>query len=357
MSSPIVNPDSARRVVVLVPCYNEAITIGKVVGDVRRVLPEAQVYVYDNNSTDDTARLAREAGAIVVSEPRQGKGNVLRSMFRDVDADCYLLIDGDDTYGVDALPEMARMVLEQRVDMVVGDRLSSTYLQVNNRRYHNFGNLLVRGLINRMFKSSVPDIMSGCRAFSPLFVKNFPVLSQGFEIETEMTIYALDNNFVVRSLPVAYANRPAGSTSKLNTVSDGFRVIGLHGGYSGLFNSEPRTEDLESVADVSLDRQNYDGHTLVESLVDESDEMTDWFAQLNDMSRMVNSLTKELKPVEKRILTEMYINDPDGATLNEVGREIGMCRERVRQLKNRALDRIRKSQLFEDIVASGNEVA
>ncbi|HAP51088.1 MAG TPA: glycosyl transferase, partial [Porphyromonadaceae bacterium] len=151
MSSPIVNPDSARRVVVLVPCYNEAITIGKVVGDVRRVLPEAQVYVYDNNSTDDTARLAREAGAIVVSEPRQGKGNVLRSMFRDVDADCYLLIDGDDTYGVDALPEMARMVLEQRVDMVVGDRLSSTYLQVNNRRYHNFGNLLVRGLINRMF--------------------------------------------------------------------------------------------------------------------------------------------------------------------------------------------------------------
>lgn len=226
MSSPIVNPDSARRVVVLVPCYNEAITIGKVVGDVRRVLPEAQVYVYDNNSIDDTARLAREAGAIVVSEPRQGKGNVLRSMFRDVDADCYLLIDGDDTYGVDVLPEMVRMVLEQRVDMVVGDRLSSTYLQVNNRRYHNFGNLLVRGLINRMFKSSVPDIMSGCRAFSPLFVKNFPVLSQGFEIETEMTIYALDNNFVVRSLPVAYANRPAGSTSKLNTVSDGFRVIG-----------------------------------------------------------------------------------------------------------------------------------
>lgn len=219
------NSEQDARVVVLIPCFNEAITIAKVVTDVRRVLPSAQVIVCDNNSTDNTAQIARDAGARVVNEPRQGKGNVLRNLFRNVDADCYIIIDGDDTYPVDPLPQMADMVLNGGVDMVIGDRISSSYLKVNQRRYHNSGNLLVRFLINKMFKSSVPDILSGMRAFSPLFVKNFPILSKGFEIETEMTIYALDNNFVVCSIPVAYNNRPEGSTSKLNTYSDGFKVI------------------------------------------------------------------------------------------------------------------------------------
>ncbi len=219
------NSEQDARVVVLIPCFNEAITIAKVVTDVRRVLPSAQVIVCDNNSTDNTAQIASDAGARVVNEPRQGKGNVLRSLFRNVDADCYIIIDGDDTYPVDPLPQMADMVLNGGVDMVIGDRISSSYLKVNQRRYHNSGNLLVRFLINKMFKSSVPDILSGMRAFSPLFVKNFPILSKGFEIETEMTIYALDNNFVVHSIPVAYNNRPEGSTSKLNTYSDGLKVI------------------------------------------------------------------------------------------------------------------------------------
>lgn len=213
------------RVAVLIPCYNEAITIAKVVADVRQALPSARIIVCDNNSTDDTARIARQAGAQVMTEPRQGKGNVLRSLFRNIDADCYVIIDGDDTYHVDQLPLMTRMVLNDGVDMVVGDRISSSYLKVNQRRFHNFGNLLIRFLINKLFKSSVPDMLSGLRAFSPAFVKNFPILSQGFEIETEMTIYALDNNFVVRSVPVGYNNRPEGSTSKLNTFSDGFKVI------------------------------------------------------------------------------------------------------------------------------------
>lgn len=213
------------RVAVLIPCYNEAITIGKVVADVRSVLPQAQVIVCDNNSTDDTTRLALEAGAQVTHEPRQGKGNVLRTLFRDIDADCYLMIDGDDTYHVDQMPAMVDMVLNNHVDMVIGDRISSSYLQVNRRRFHNTGNLLVRFLINKLFKSNVPDILSGMRAFSPLFVKNFPVLSQGFEIETEMTIYALDNNYLVQSVPVGYNSRPEGSASKLNTFSDGYKVI------------------------------------------------------------------------------------------------------------------------------------
>ena len=213
------------RVAVLIPCYNEAITIAKVVADVRQALPSARIIVCDNNSTDDTARIARQAGAQVMTEPRQGKGNVLRSLFRNIDADCYVIIDGDDTYHVDQLPLMTQMVLNDGVDMVVGDRISSSYLKVNQRRFHNFGNLLIRFLINKLFKSSVPDMLSGLRAFSPAFVKNFPILSQGFEIETEMTIYALDNNFVVRSVPVGYNNRPEGSTSKLNTFSDGFKVI------------------------------------------------------------------------------------------------------------------------------------
>lgn len=221
----IENREQDTRVVVLIPCYNEAMTIGKVVADVRQALPCARIVVCDNNSTDDTARVAQAVGAQVVTELRQGKGNVLRSLFRNIDADCYIIIDGDDTYHVDQLPQMADMVLNGGVDMVIGDRISSSYLKVNQRRYHNSGNLFMRSLINRLFRSSVPDILSGLRALSPSFVKNFPILSQGFEIETEMTIYALDNNFVVRSLPVGYNNRPEGSTSKLNTYSDGFKVI------------------------------------------------------------------------------------------------------------------------------------
>lgn len=213
------------RVVVLIPCYNEAVTVAKVVADVKHALPSALVVVCDNNSTDDTANIAKDAGARVVTESRQGKGNVLRTLFRNIDADCYIIIDGDDTYSVDQLPHMADMVLSEGVDMVIGDRISTSYLQVNKRRYHNSGNLFLRFLINKMFNSSVPDILSGLRALSPAFVKNFPILSHGFEIETEMTIYALDNNFALRSIPVAYNNRPEGSTSKLNTFSDGFKVI------------------------------------------------------------------------------------------------------------------------------------
>ena len=209
----------------LIPCYNEAVTVAKVVADVKHALPTALVVVCDNNSTDGTACIAREAGAQVVTESRQGKGNVLRTLFRNIDADCYIIIDGDDTYSVDQLPHMADMVLSEGVDMVIGDRISTSYLQVNKRRYHNSGNLFLRFLINKMFNSSVPDILSGLRALSPAFVKIFPILSHGFEIETEMTIYALDNNFALCSIPVAYNNRPEGSTSKLNTFSDGFKVI------------------------------------------------------------------------------------------------------------------------------------
>ena len=223
MSSTSCEQDA--RVVVLIPCYNEAVTVAKVVADVKRALPTARIVVCDNNSTDGTASIAREAGAQVVTESRQGKGNVLRTLFRNIDADCYIIIDGDDTYSVDQLPHMADMVLNEGVDMVIGDRISTSYLQVNKRRYHNSGNLFLRFLINKMFNSSVPDILSGLRALSPAFVKNFPILSHGFEIETEMTIYALDNNFALCSIPVAYNNRPEGSTSKLNTFSDGFKVI------------------------------------------------------------------------------------------------------------------------------------
>lgn len=223
MSSTSCEQDA--RVVVLIPCYNEAVTVAKVVADVSHALPAARIVVCDNNSTDDTADIARNAGAQVVTESRQGKGNVLRTLFRNIDADCYIIIDGDDTYPVDQLPQMANMVLNEGVDMVIGDRISTSYLQVNKRRYHNSGNLFLRFLINKMFNSSVPDILSGLRALSPAFVKNFPILSHGFEIETEMTIYALDNNFALRSIPVTYNNRPEGSTSKLNTFSDGFKVI------------------------------------------------------------------------------------------------------------------------------------
>ena len=212
-------------IAVLIPCYNEAKTIAKVVRDYRAALPEADIYVYDNNSTDHTDDIAREAGAIVRYEYRQGKGNVIRSMFREIDADCYLMIDGDDTYPAENAREMVNLVLERKVDMVVGDRLSATYYTENKRPFHNMGNWLVKGLVNTIFKGSVSDIMTGYRAFSYQFVKSFPVLSKGFEIETEMTIHALDKNLSLRSIPVTYRDRPEGSVSKLNTYSDGFKVL------------------------------------------------------------------------------------------------------------------------------------
>ena len=213
------------KIAVLIPCYNEAATIEKVVGDFRRVLPEAVIYVYDNNSTDGTGEIARRAGAVVRRETRQGKGNVIRSMFRDINAQCYLMVDGDDTYPAESAPKMVEEVLQNGADMVVGDRLSSTYFTENKRPFHNSGNVLVRGLVNRFFHGNIVDIMTGYRAFSRLFVKSFPVLSKGFEIETEMSIHALDKNLRLVSVPVDYRDRPAGSQSKLNTYSDGFRVL------------------------------------------------------------------------------------------------------------------------------------
>ena len=213
------------KIAVLIPCYNESQTIEKVVNDYKKALPEAAIYVYDNNSTDGTAEIAERAGAIVRHEPRQGKGNVIRSMFRDIEADCYLMIDGDDTYPADSARQMCDLVITHGVDMVVGDRLSSTYFTENKRRFHGMGNKLVRFLINKLYKSNVHDIMSGQRAFSQGFVKGFPILSGGFEIETEMTIHALDKNFVIKEIPVLYRDRPVGSESKLNTFSDGFKVL------------------------------------------------------------------------------------------------------------------------------------
>ena len=212
-------------IAVLIPCYNEAKTIAKVVRDYRAALPEADIYVYDNNSTDHTDDIAREAGAIVRYEYRQGKGNVIRSMFREIDADCYLMIDGDDTYPAENAREMVNLVLERKVDMVVGDRLSATYYTENKRPFHNLGNRLVKGLVNTIFKGSVSDIMTGYRACSYQCVKSFPVLSKGFEIETEMTIHALDKNLSVQSVQVEYRDRPADSPSELNTYSDGMKVL------------------------------------------------------------------------------------------------------------------------------------
>ena len=202
-----------KRIAVLIPCYNEAQTVQDVVCSFKQRLPEAEIYVYDNNSTDDTARLAKEAGAIVRHEYRQGKGNVVRSMFRDIEADCYLIVDGDNTYPAEAAAEMCNLILEKKVDMVIGDRLSSTYFIENKRRFHNFGNDLVRRFINILWKPKEPilDVMTGMRAFSPLFVKGFPILSKGFEIETEMTIHALDNNLLIYSIPIQYKDRPQGS--------------------------------------------------------------------------------------------------------------------------------------------------
>ena len=213
------------KIAVLIPCYNEAQTIGKVIADVKENLPEASIYVYDNNSSDDTAAIAKKAGAIVRHEYKQGKGNVIRRMFREIDASCYLMIDGDDTYPLNCAREMVDNVLYRNADMVVGDRLSSTYFTENKRPFHNFGNSLVRGSINRLFHSDIKDIMTGYRAFNYLFVKSFPVLSKGFEIETEMTIHAVHNNMQVDNVIVDYRDRPEGSESKLNTYSDGIRVL------------------------------------------------------------------------------------------------------------------------------------
>lgn len=213
------------RIAVLIPCYNEEKTIEKVVRDARRVLPEATVYVYNNNSKDRTAELAEAAGAIVRNEYKQGKGNVIRRMFREIDAECYLMLDGDDTYPLDCAREIVNHVLEHNADMVVGDRLSSTYFTENKRPFHNFGNSLMRGCINSLFKSDIKDIMTGYRAFSYEFVKTYPVFSKGFEIETEMTIHAVNYNLQVDNVIVEYRDRPEGSVSKLNTYSDGMKVI------------------------------------------------------------------------------------------------------------------------------------
>ena len=214
-----------KKIAVLIPCYNEAVTIEKVIKDYKQVLPDATIYVYDNNSHDETASIAQKAGAVVRHEYRQGKGNVIRTMFREIDADCYLMIDGDDTYPAENAKEMCELVLSGKADMVIGDRLSSTYFTENKRPFHNFGNRIVRFSINKLFHNEIKDIMTGYRAFSYEFVKGFPVLSKGFEIETEMTIHAVDKNFKLVEIPVNYRDRPAGSVSKLNTYKDGFKVL------------------------------------------------------------------------------------------------------------------------------------
>ena len=213
------------KIAVLIPCYNEAKTIKKVVEDYKKALPEATIYVYDNNSTDKTDVIAKKAGATVCYEYRQGKGNVIRSMFLNIEADCYLMVDGDDTYPSENAREMCNLVLEGKADMVIGDRLSSTYFKENKRAFHNSGNRIVRWLINHLFDNKIKDIMTGYRAFSYDFVKGFPVLSKGFEIETEMTIFAVDKNYKIKEIPVNYRDRPLGSVSKLNTYKDGMKVL------------------------------------------------------------------------------------------------------------------------------------
>ncbi len=213
------------KIAVLIPCYNEAKTIKKVVEDFKRELPEATIYVYDNNSKDGTDKIAKEAGAIVRYEKKQGKGNVIRSMFREIDAECYIITDGDDTYPAEDAKKMCQSILENGADMVIGDRLSSTYFKENKRPFHNIGNVVVKGLINLIYKSDIRDVMTGYRAFSYRFVKTFPVLSKGFEIETEMTIHALDKNLNIENHIIEYRDRPEGSSSKLNTYTDGARVI------------------------------------------------------------------------------------------------------------------------------------
>lgn len=213
------------KIAVLIPCYNEEKTIEKVVTDARNALPEAVIYVYDNNSTDRTVEIARKAGAVIRHEYVQGKGAVIRRMFREIDAECYVMVDGDDTYPMECAPEMVEKVLKYNSDMVVGDRLSSTYFTENKRPFHNMGNSLVRGSINHLFGCNIKDIMTGYRAFSYGFVKTFPVLSTGFEIETEMTIHAVFNHMQIDNVVIEYRDRPEGSVSKLNTYSDGFKVL------------------------------------------------------------------------------------------------------------------------------------
>lgn len=216
---------SDKKIAVLIPCYNEELTVEKTVSDFKRVLPNADIYVYNNNSKDRTKELALKVGAIVKDEYRQGKGAVVRSMFRDIDADVYVMVDGDDTYPADEVEGLIAPVLDGKADMVIGDRLSSTYYTENKRPFHNFGNSLVKGLINFLFKSDLNDIMTGYRSFSKKFVKCMPVMSDGFQIETEMTIFALTNNMQVVNVPITYRDRPEGSESKLNTFSDGFKVL------------------------------------------------------------------------------------------------------------------------------------
>ena len=213
------------KIAVLIPCYNESKTIEKVVTDFKKALPEATIYVFDNNSSDGTDEIARKAGAVVKYEYQQGKGNVIRRMFREIDAECYVMTDGDDTYPAESAREMVDCVLNHHADMVVGDRLSSTYFEENKRPFHNFGNSIVRSSINSLFHTNIKDIMTGYRAFSYQFVKTFPVLSQGFEIETEMSIHAADKNMFVENVIIEYRDRPEGSESKLNTYSDGFKVL------------------------------------------------------------------------------------------------------------------------------------
>ena len=213
------------KIAVLIPCYNEEKTIGKVVTDYKIALPEAKIYVYDNNSTDRTVEIAKEAGAVVRYEFQQGKGNVVRRMFREIDAECYVMVDGDDTYPASCAEELAKRVLEHSADMVVGDRLSSTYFQENKRPFHNWGNSIVRKSVNKLFKTDIKDIMTGYRALSYEFVKTFPVVSRGFEIETEMSIHAVDKHMQIENFVVDYRDRPEGSKSKLNTYSDGIKVL------------------------------------------------------------------------------------------------------------------------------------
>lgn len=213
------------KTAVLIPCYNESQTIEKVVKDFKRVMPHADIYVYDNNSTDNTDKIAKEAGAIVKYEYNQGKGNVVRTMFREIDADCYIMVDGDDTYPAESAPEIEKIIMEKKADMVIGDRLSSTYFEENDRPFHNTGNKMVRKFINFFFKSDLKDIMTGMRGFSYEFVKSFPIQSKGFEIETEMSVFALINNFKIEEIPIEYRDRVEGSESKLNTYKDGYRVL------------------------------------------------------------------------------------------------------------------------------------
>lgn len=215
------------KTVILIPCYNESATIEKVVSDFKKIMPHADVYVYDNNSTDRSGELAKKSGAIVKNEYKQGKGNVVKSMFKDISADCYIMVDGDDTYPAESALEFEELILNGQADMVIGDRLSSTYFEENDRLFHNTGNRLVRKSINFFFKSNLQDIMTGMRAFSYDFVKSFPISSKEFEIETEMSVFALMNNFKIKEIPIKYKDRPEGSESKLNTYKDGFKVISM----------------------------------------------------------------------------------------------------------------------------------